>query len=86
MGGAGSRVSVTLTKGIISGLMRFYDGYLYKTDAEMNPGNSGGAVVNAFYELIGLPTTIVGDASGKMGFIHPVSLLPPSWLMLISGH
>ena len=86
VGGSGSRVSVTLTKGIISGLMKFYGGYLYKTDAEINPGNSGGAVVNAFYELIGLPTTIVGDSSGKLGFIHPVSLLPPSWLMLISGH
>ena len=47
----------TVTTGIISGLDRF-DGIGYiQTDAAVNPGNSGGALVNDKGELIGINTS-----------------------------
>ncbi|MBI9101083.1 MAG: serine protease [Spirochaetales bacterium] len=83
IGGTGSRSSVSITQGIVSGYQRTFYGTIIKTDAEINGGNSGGAVINAFYELVGLPTMVVNEDAGQMGFIHPVSLLPLSWLRRI---
>ena len=51
----------TVTKGIISGLNRntdFIQGLFIQTDAALNPGNSGGAIVNNNGEIIGISTWI----------------------------
>ena len=85
IGGTGSRSSVSITQGIVSGYQRTHYGTIIKTDTEINGGNSGGAVINAFYELVGLPTMVVNEDAGQMGFIHPVSLLPYSWLRRIEN-
>jgi S1-C subfamily serine protease len=83
IGGTGSRSSISITKGIVSGFQRTPFGTIIKTDAEINGGNSGGAAINAYYELVGLPTMVVNEDAGQMGFIHPVNLLPRDWVDLI---
>jgi S1-C subfamily serine protease len=85
IGGTGSRVSITFTRGIVSGYQKSKSGRIIKTDAEINTGNSGGAAVNSSFELIGIPSQIVGEAGGQIGFISPVSLIPDSWLVLIGA-
>ena len=85
IGGTGSRISVSITQGIVSGYEKTHYGTIIKTDALINGGNSGGAAINAFYELVGLPTMVVNEDAGQMGFIHPVALIPDSWLRRIAG-
>jgi S1-C subfamily serine protease len=84
-GGTGSRVSVTFSRGVVSGFERRSFGRVIKTDALVNGGSSGGAALNGEYELIGLPTEMVGQGRGVFGFIYPVSLIPDSWAALIGG-
>ncbi len=43
-----------------------------QTDAAVNPGNSGGALVNAAGELIGINTAIVSNGGGYEGFSFAV--------------
>jgi serine protease Do/serine protease DegQ len=72
----------TVTSGIVSALGRsginpenFED--FIQTDASINMGNSGGALVNLKGELIGINTAIVsrtGDNSG-IGFAIPVNMV-----------
>jgi len=68
--------TITLTRGTVAG---FVDGWI-KTDAETNPGNSGGAAINTVGELIGVPSAgyvASGDADarlpGKLGLIRPIN-------------
>ena len=84
VGGSGSRVSVSLTRGIVSGFERGSKGFLIKTDAVITPGNSGGAAINAYYELIGVPTFTIGEKNSPMGFIRPVSEIPTEWMQKIT--
>lgn len=83
-GGSGSRVSVSLTRGIVSGFEKGSEDFLIKTDAVITPGNSGGAAINAYYELIGLPTFTIGEKNSPMGFIRPVSEIPTDWMQRIN--
>ena len=79
IGGTGSRVSVTYTRGIVSGYQATNSGTIIKTDGEINEGNSGGAAVDNEWRLVGLPTQIVGREAGRLGFVHPVDLVPAAW-------
>ena len=83
IGGTGSRASISLTRGIVSGFERSDGRFLVKTDAVIHNGNSGGAAVNAYYELLGLPTVVIGRESVSIGFVNPVSEIPESWRRLI---
>ena len=70
----------TATAGIVSGLMRSDVGYelfesFIQTDAAVNPGNSGGALVNLAGELIGINTAIAGGGSNiGIGFAIPINM------------
>ena len=63
----------TVTVGIVSATQRslavdnrFYEA-LIQTDASVNPGNSGGALVNVHGELIGVNTVIRSTSGGSQG-------------------
>jgi S1-C subfamily serine protease len=54
---SGSTISATITSGIVSSHIRFKDGVDYlQIDAPVNPGNSGGGLINQKGEVIGIPT------------------------------
>ena len=71
-------LSNSVTSGILSAVHRpvrgeggrTYSDFL-QTDAAINPGSSGGALVNVLGELIGINTAIVGGAN-TIGFAIPV--------------
>jgi serine protease Do len=62
----------TVTMGIVSALGRTglgienYENFI-QTDAAVNPGNSGGALVNARGELVGINTAILSESGGNQG-------------------
>jgi len=81
VGGSGARVSVTLTRGIVSGFEKTPIGVLMKTDALIAPGSSGGAALDSQGRLIGVPTSenVLPEVVGRMSYIHPLTLLPAEW-------
>jgi serine peptidase DegS len=74
-------LSHTVTMGIVSATGRndlralLYEDYI-QTDAAINTGNSGGALINARGELIGINTRRVDSIAGaqNIGFAIPISL------------
>jgi serine protease Do len=75
-------IGQTVTMGIISATGRAglgiedYEDFI-QTDAAVNPGNSGGALVNVHGELIGINTAIVSGGGGGnqgVGFAVPVNM------------
>lgn len=68
--------TLTVTDGIISGIVSTEYGPVYKTSAKIDSGNSGGIAVNSKQKcIVGIPTwAIEGDFEG-MGFIQ-------SWNMI----
>lgn len=72
----------TVTSGIVSALGRSGLGIemlenFIQTDAAINSGNSGGALVNLNGELIGINTAIVGPGGGNVGigFAIPANMM-----------
>ncbi len=62
----------TVTKGIISALDREINGFNYiQTDVSVNPGNSGGPLIDTKGRIIGINTLKIADASG-IGFAIPI--------------
>ncbi len=70
----------TVTLGIVSATGRSLEGSMYEdfiqTDAAINQGNSGGALINARGELIGINTAIFSQTGGYqgVGFAVPSNL------------
>ncbi|HZW63023.1 MAG TPA: trypsin-like peptidase domain-containing protein [Flavobacteriaceae bacterium] len=66
----------TVTAGIISAKSRDLSGENYQsfiqTDAAVNPGNSGGALVNVNGELIGINTAITSQTGSYIGYSFAV--------------
>ncbi len=83
IGGTGSRASISLTRGVICGFEMMPYGLIFKTDGLINSGSSGGAAINAYYELIGIPLSVIGEDSGQMAYIHSVGMIPDSWMRII---
>jgi serine protease Do len=70
----------TVTTGIVSAKERFigsgpYDDFI-QTDASVNPGNSGGPLVDARGALVGINTAIFSQTGGSVGigFAIPVNI------------
>ncbi len=74
-------VGKTVTQGIISAMDRqqlglaIYEDFI-QTDAAINQGNSGGALINARGEVIGINTAIISRTGGShgIGFAIPIDL------------
>lgn len=79
-GGRGTKTSITLSRGIISGFEKTRQGRVFKIDAAINHGSSGGAVLNEQLQLIGIATSVIFDQSGQLGFAHPIKMIPQNWL------
>ena len=70
----------TVTAGIVSGKGRSIDilepedriESFIQTDAAVNPGNSGGALVNAYGELVGINTAILTNSGRDEGFAFAI--------------
>ncbi|GAA3577495.1 trypsin-like peptidase domain-containing protein [Snuella lapsa] len=66
----------TVTAGIISAKSRDLSGqreqYFLQTDAAVNPGNSGGALVNTKGDLIGINTAITSQTGSYIGYSFAV--------------
>jgi S1-C subfamily serine protease len=75
----------TVTAGIVSAKHRRaqlttpYQDFI-QTDAAMNPGNSGGALVNLRGELIGITTAIVSESRGNEGLGFAIASNLASWV------
>jgi serine protease DegS/serine protease DegQ len=72
-------LSRTVTMGIVSALGRqlkraTYEDFI-QTDAAINEGNSGGALVNAYGELVGINSNLFSPSAGNVGigFAIPVA-------------
>lgn len=67
----------SVTTGVVSALNRTIDGFdttLIQTDAAINAGNSGGALLNSSGEVIGINSAKVGSESVEgMGYAIPIS-------------
>ena len=68
-------LGISVSKGILSGTGRnFGNPYLdiIQTDAAINQGSSGGAIINSNGQLIGLSTSIASVSGGSdVGFALP---------------
>lgn len=85
IGNALGQFQNTVTAGIVSGYGRSLqasDGNgtsaeslqnLFQTDAAINQGNSGGPLVNANGEVIGINTAVAGDGAQNIGFAIPIN-------------
>jgi len=76
---------LSVTSGIVSAPVRYFDddGVLVRaiqTDAAINAGNSGGALVNAYGAVIGVTTfKIVSDGVENLGYAIPTYVVT-AWL------
>jgi len=82
-GSAGSRVSISLSRGIISGFEQRGGVPMIKTDTMVLPGNSGGAVINPYFELVGIVSYTAGEKGNAVGYVFPVSHIPDGWMDVI---
>jgi S1-C subfamily serine protease len=82
-GGEGSRVTITCTRGVVSGYETADFGPVIKTDAEITSGNSGGAALDQNGRLVGVPTSLVELGSGQVAYVHPLSALTQEFRELL---
>ncbi|NCN05579.1 MAG: trypsin-like peptidase domain-containing protein [Spirochaetales bacterium] len=83
IGALGSRSTLTLSRGVVSGFERRSFGVVIKTDGFINSGSSGGAAFDENGQLVGLPTIITYQNGGQLSFIHPLQVIPTRWWDLI---
>jgi S1-C subfamily serine protease len=74
-------VSAKERRGIPSSRSSLYQEFL-QTDAAVNPGNSGGPLVNADGEVVGINTAIFGPAYQGISFSIPSSIARTSYEVL----
>ncbi|MDG2089621.1 MAG: trypsin-like peptidase domain-containing protein [Gammaproteobacteria bacterium] len=60
-------IGLSASLGIVSAIHRSDDSYLIQTDAAINPGYSGGALIDAQGNLIGINSNILSESGGSEG-------------------
>jgi serine protease Do len=82
----------TITVGVISGLDRTLTGddgrpitRVIQTDAALNPGNSGGPLLNSEGEVIGINTAVESQSADGVGFAVPIDTAKEVLLRLQEG-
>ncbi len=80
IGGVGSRPTISLTRGVVSGFFRTGFGRYIKTDATISHGSSGGAALDREWRLVGLPVLTIGPEENTITYVVPVSALPKEWI------
>ena len=71
----------SVSAGIISATERFRDSKLFlQTDAAVNPGNSGGPLVNLRGEVVGINTAIASMSGGYQGVGFAIPANTASWI------
>jgi S1-C subfamily serine protease len=83
--------STSVTRGIVSAKERIVDGangvhleHMLQTDAAINRGNSGGALVNAAGQVVGISTLVAGEAQ-NVGFALAIDEVAPLVASITSG-
>ncbi len=85
VGGAASRSSISVTRGILSGWdNKDDDDRWLKTDARINAGNSGGSLIDGDGFLVGIPTKEIIQGDDELGYCRELSAVPEAWWALIS--
>lgn len=80
----------TMTSGLISAKQRVIPGKngqvldFLQTDSAINPGSSGGPLINLYGEVIGVNTAIISDAQ-LVGFAIPMNTVKEVMPLLITG-
>ena len=70
--GSPKGLSNTASRGIVSNPLREVNGSQFmQIDASLNPGNSGGPIINMSGEVVGIATATMVDAQG-IGFVLPI--------------
>jgi len=67
--------NITLTKGVISGSENISGIVMYKTDAKIDNGNSGGAVFDEDGKFMGVPTLVSQGNFASYGYIIPAQVV-----------
>ena len=81
----------TVTSGIISAKERVSPqandkfAYFIQTDSAINPGSSGGPLINLYGEVVGINTAIVSQAQ-LIGFSIPANTVKEVMPLLVLGH
>lgn len=70
-------IGLSASLGIISAIHRSDDSYLIQTDAAINPGFSGGALIDSEGNLIGINSNILSESGGSegLGFATHASMI-----------
>ncbi|MFQ5481432.1 MAG: S1C family serine protease, partial [Nitrospinaceae bacterium] len=80
----------TMTSGLVSAKQRIIPGSeeqvldFLQTDSAINPGSSGGPLINMYGEVIGMNTAIISDAQ-LVGFAIPINTIKEVMLLLVTG-
>ncbi len=80
----------TMTSGLVSAKQRVVPGSnsqvldFLQTDSAINPGSSGGPLINMYGEVIGINTAIISDAQ-LVGFAIPIDTVKEVMPLLVTG-
>ena len=80
------RGDITITRGIVSAMRTWQGVQWVQTDAAVNPGNSGGPLLNMDGEVVGIVTAGYFDDQGLNFAVHRDELVPQLEIMTAAIH